>query len=334
MKSSYIYFMVDDHNKRVKIGKSNDPFTRYQTLSKVWYINLNKSFMIKTLSSVTALNLEAHFHYTFKNRKINIDKKHDGYTEWFDISCLEDVDKILNIMNYNYVHENIEKKEKNQHIIYENIKININKPIIYKSKDLMLSIDNFSLIQKKILYYIISRLPQKLFMDIKIIDLCQFLNNNFNSNNNFGIYNSFKDMTLKNITLKNGDTFKPIKNFEHEKNSRFITIFLSPTFLKNIQQFDYQYNYYDFQKVYSFKFFDFLKSYKKFSKYKQISVKNLKEFLNIKQNQYKLFAHFKNKIIKPCINEINDFTQSKISFEIIRESRKPVSIIFKGSLKF
>jgi len=94
---------------------------------------------------------------------------------------------------------------------------------------------------------------------------------------------------------------------------------------------------YQFQNVvalssfYAIRIYELLKQYEKL-KERIIEIKTLKEILEI-EKKYKLYGHFKDKVLKISEREINEKTDISISFEEIKTGRKITAIKFLISAK-
>lgn len=94
MKSS-IYILIENNNKIFKIGKANNVLVRYEQLNKHYSFNLEKSYEITTTQK-EVLEIEKILHLMFSSFNIKDLPSADGYTEFFDICCLDDVLIFLN----------------------------------------------------------------------------------------------------------------------------------------------------------------------------------------------------------------------------------------------
>lgn len=99
MSTSYVYFLFKE--EKIKIGKANDLDRRISKLEKDWgAFDQNKSFVLKC-EQKNVNKLERALHALLLDYRINdLDPSLDGYTEFFDISCLEKVDSIIPLINY------------------------------------------------------------------------------------------------------------------------------------------------------------------------------------------------------------------------------------------
>ena len=61
-------------------------------------------------------------------------------------------------------------------------------------------------------------------------------------------------------------------------------------------------------------------------------MEELKQFLGV-EDKYNMYAHFKDKIIKPSIREINELTDLEVEFFEHKQGKKIVKLSFIISLK-
>jgi plasmid replication initiation protein len=88
--------------------------------------------------------------------------------------------------------------------------------------------------------------------------------------------------------------------------------------LKNILQF---------KGSYSFRIYELLKQQQKIG-FRLFKIDELKEILDIPKDEYKLYAHFKSRVILPSQKEICEKTDICFNFEEYKENKKVVSIRF------
>jgi plasmid replication initiation protein len=61
----------------------------------------------------------------------------------------------------------------------------------------------------------------------------------------------------------------------------------------------------------------------------EVSIKELREFLEMKDDSYPKFSHFKKWVLDKSIQKINEVTNLNISYEIIKTGITPINIKFK-----
>ncbi len=85
---AFVYLLVCQD--MFKIGKAVDIENRYHLLKKNYDFNLDASYSIET-DKAEAYRLEKTLHFIFASYRITTLPKAEGYTEFFNISCLDDV---------------------------------------------------------------------------------------------------------------------------------------------------------------------------------------------------------------------------------------------------
>lgn len=95
MIASNVYVLIFPHLNAVKVGKADNLFNRIQQLNHWGKPNLDLSFVIK-VDRVNVLKFEWAFHLALIPFKKDMPKK-DGYTEFFDIKALPEIQKIMNL---------------------------------------------------------------------------------------------------------------------------------------------------------------------------------------------------------------------------------------------
>ncbi len=99
MKPSYVYFLVNEENTLIKIGKANNLQTRIVGLIKAGNkIDLKKSFAIELLNERESFVKESYFHKYFAAKRTKLESPIDGSTEWFDISIMKDLNHIIQVI--------------------------------------------------------------------------------------------------------------------------------------------------------------------------------------------------------------------------------------------
>jgi len=85
------------------------------------------------------------------------------------------------------------------------------------------------------------------------------------------------------------------------------------------------------KSVYSIRLYDLLNQYRKIGK-RRLKVKELKKMLGI-EKKYKLYGHFKTRVIKPAVTEINERTDLFVDYHEHKESRSVVALNFAIKVK-
>jgi hypothetical protein len=93
MRISYIYLLVC--NDKFKIGKASDIENRYHQLKKHYSFNLADSYSIE-VSDNEVFKLEKTLHFLFDEYRIKNLPQAEGSTEFFKLTCLDDVLSMIN----------------------------------------------------------------------------------------------------------------------------------------------------------------------------------------------------------------------------------------------
>lgn len=75
------------------------------------------------------------------------------------------------------------------------------------------------------------------------------------------------------------------------------------------------------KSIYSIRIYEILKQYQGPGK-RTITIEKLREMLGIRPEEYKLYGHFKSKVIKVAHREINEKTDISFSYKEIKQGRK------------
>jgi len=129
---SYVYVLILKDTNMLKIGKADNVFKRIKQLEKHWgEFDLERSFVFEcNLNYVN--KLERLFHGVFYYDRIKNLEKGDGYSEFFNISVLGQIESIVNksLPFYQYI-EKISIKDLNT------IDKSVSKELIKTAEDLM-----------------------------------------------------------------------------------------------------------------------------------------------------------------------------------------------------
>lgn len=96
-----LYLLVSIDRKKFKIGIAVDVYQRMLSLKNFWgEFDLSVSCIV-TGQATRMSRLEKTLHFIFDKWNIELKEARDGYTEWFNIDCLEDVkDEIKRISQF------------------------------------------------------------------------------------------------------------------------------------------------------------------------------------------------------------------------------------------
>ena len=88
---SYVYLLVSEDHSSFKVGVSLNPLKRVLQLPE--NIDVERSFQFSCQRS-HAFRAEKSIHFLFDKYRLNKDKS-DGYTEWFDFSAFDEIQKFV-----------------------------------------------------------------------------------------------------------------------------------------------------------------------------------------------------------------------------------------------
>lgn len=124
-----------------------------------------------------------------------------------------------------------------------------------------------------------------------------------------------------------------VSSFTYFNNEGYIQIMLDPKlkpFLLNLKQRFTQYErkyVIQLQSFYSVRLYELLKQYEKV-KERYLELDALRKMLGIKTTEYKLYGHFKDKILKKAETELPEKTDLKFKYKEKKQGRKVVGIYF------
>lgn len=85
----FVYLLSSSDKTRFKIGKSSDyTLKRVDELARNWELDFFNSYIVATENSN---GLEKTLHYLFQDYRLELPSVHNGFTEFFDIKCFDEV---------------------------------------------------------------------------------------------------------------------------------------------------------------------------------------------------------------------------------------------------
>lgn len=171
-----------------------------------------------------------------------------------------------------------------------------------------------------------------------------------NSSNRYNIVSmSLKKLAAYYVNFKNlsGDQIEVglIKNkFIFKQNTGQIIIEIHDDLKPFLLQLDSKYTSYEvenikeFKSIYAIKTYELLKSWSNDRKTEEnqyiTTVKNFREYLELKETDYPRYSNFKQRIIQKVIQEINEHADITIKINEIKSGRKVDKLIFIISKRF
>ena len=89
----------------------------------------------------------------------------------------------------------------------------------------------------------------------------------------------------------------------------------------------------DFSSTYATRLFELLMQWKSTNSIPVMALHELRNSLGVEENQYKLVADFKKRVLDIAVNQINETTDYKIEYEQHKEGRTITGFSFKFKLK-
>jgi plasmid replication initiation protein len=138
------------------------------------------------------------------------------------------------------------------------------------------------------------------------------------------------------IKIKTGDKPKDWKSYHIIKNAACKDGIFTIQIDEQMKDFYLELNEYtkyqlknilQFNSTYSFRVYELLKQYVKL-KNRVIDIGHLREILDIGKQQYKLYGHFKSRVLLPSKDEINEYTDISFDFDEVKDGKKVVAIKF------
>lgn len=226
--------------------------------------------------------------------------------------------------------------------------------VVVKSNDLIQKTKfDLTLQQQVIISYLISKIQPEdealKVYEFSVQEFCEVCGIDRTSGKNYdSVKKAIKEIADKSrwIKLEDGDSalFRWIESAKIKENSGTIQIRLNeelkPYLIK--QQMIGHYTQYkfiftlSFKSKYAFRLYELVKSihYKDLYSYeKKYTLEELKILMGVEDN-YKTFSAFRERVLQPAINEINQYTDKIVSYETKCGKGKKVSdIILKVSSK-
>lgn len=221
---------------------------------------------------------------------------------------------------------------------YPNIE-KLREHLVVKANDILQdSRFNFTEQQQKIFSYIISKLKPEAQdfepMIFDVLEFCRISGITICGKNYADLQNSLLALCEKTIWIKISEKIKTtlgvleFATLDAEKNT--ITVKLHPTlrpFLLNLQgnftQYELQFIL-PFHSKYSIRLYEILKSYQ-FRETFTLSISDLKFYLCCEDKEWQ---NFKQDVLVPAFDEINNLTDIDVSYEVLKSGRRFTHIAF------
>lgn len=212
-----------------------------------------------------------------------------------------------------------------------------NSSLVVKSNELIESnMKGFTLIQTKLLNLAISQLkadtPLGHWFEFEASYLLKVLN--MGEGNHSDLRNATLSM-LRGIEIKDGNKImqRPLLVTDYLIGEGIVKFRFdqdAQPYLADLKEKYTKYYFENIQRIsstYAIRLYELLKQYQKIGK-REFLIDDLKFFLDISKDKYKLYADFKRRILLISESEINEKTDIKINFEEIKTGRKITKIVF------
>ena len=203
------------------------------------------------------------------------------------------------------------------------------------------SIQTFSLLQYKVLLYLISKIKptdnDKTQYVFNIKDFCRVCNLDTTKSRTYIHYvkDIIKDIMSYTIEIKSEDGGSYITHWiqkcriHPDGNYRIqFDNSLSP-FLFRMSEFYTQYrldNVLPMRSKYGLRLYELLSSYHNMAREYTFALEELRERLDAKK--YKTFADFRVNVLEPAMKDINEVSDLKVEYRTVKTGRKITSIVF------
>lgn len=202
--------------------------------------------------------------------------------------------------------------------------------------------------QKLVIYCIASITPNDKtlhWINIKVSDFCEVCGIDKNH-----FYSDFKSL-IKNLdsktywieTEEKDFLFRWFSEAEYIKSTGTVRLLLNSNLSQYLIRLQTKYTKYELYNIlalksrYSIRLYEIFKSYKYANKKQaiiELNLEDLKKQIGATNKSLDNFAELKRKVIDKAVNEINEFTDIKVSYEIGEKYRKKViSLVFTISEK-
>ena len=214
--------------------------------------------------------------------------------------------------------------------------------LIVKSNDLVQARYELSLNEQKIILYAVSKLDEKQedFNIIKL-DIREFFKLLGTSKERYSeireIVKELREKTLI-INTDEGELITGwLASMFYKKNTGTIELEFSKNLVPYLLQLKEKFTRYQLKNIlylsnkHSIRIYELLKQYENIGN-RTFTVDELKKILML-EGQYKAFTDFDKRVLKPTMEEINDYTDLKVSYEKVKKGRAIYSIRYKIELK-
>ena len=214
--------------------------------------------------------------------------------------------------------------------------------LIVKSNDLIQARYELNLNEQKIILYAVSKLDRDIenfnILNLDIRDFFKLLGTT--KERYTEIREVVRDLRKKEVII-NTDEGEIItgwlSSIYYKKNKGIIELEFSKNLVPYLLQLKEKFTRYELKNIlylnnkHSIRIYELLKQYENIGN-RTFTVDEIKEILMLK-GQYERFSNFESRVLKPTMEEINDYTDLKVSYEKVKKGRAIYSIRYKIELK-
>ena len=125
-----------------------------------------------------------------------------------------------------------------------------------------------------------------------------------------------------------------VEGFKNKEDGNYISVQFHPELKPFLMELKERYLQYDIRNlwgltsVYSVRMYELLKQYERIGK-RYFDLDNLRLILGINPDEYKLYGHFKNKVILKAQNDLKEVTDIHFTFKEKKDSRRVAGLTFQ-----
>lgn len=194
--------------------------------------------------------------------------------------------------------------------------------------------------EQKILLYLISRVDSRADelpeLEVDLADICKVCGVQSKGNNYAKFKQTLKKLSDRSFWISDGKTdllFRWINDVELRYNETCVKVTFGKyleTYLlhlkKNFTAYELEYVL-AMQSKYSIRFYEIFKSYS-YQEGFEASLSELRMMLNA-DGYNDSCTNFRNRVIEPAVNEVNELTELEVSYEMVKKGKKFETVRFE-----
>ena len=210
------------------------------------------------------------------------------------------------------------------------------KNLVVKSNELIEARYKLNINEQKILLYAISKLDRdKKEMNIIEFDTLEFTELIDSKGNRYEDFReTVRSLRKKEVIITTDDKEMIagwLSNIKIYKNTGKVTLKFDDELIPYLLQLKSRFTRYELKNIlylkskYSIRVYELLKQYQVI-KSRKFTLEELKEILMLEKNQYNRIYDFERFVLKPSMEEINEYTDLEVSYEKLKKGRKVIGI--------